>query len=92
MKFILQPRNAKEAEKRIAGLITDTLAESGNRIHSYAWHAITSWSNKIFRAFELIEYYLENIYAEDQEHVASMRPNKQLDLDGLSVLIPGILY
>ena len=92
MKSILQPRSAKEAETQIAAFISESLAEPGNKIHTYAWHTITSWSNKIFRAFETAEYYLNEIYDEDEEHAATMLPNKSLDLEGLGTLIPNILY
>ena len=92
MKSVLQPRSSKEAEIQIAALISESLAEPGNKIRTYAWHAIASWANKIFRAFESAEYYLDEIYDENQEHSAKMKPNKSLDLEGLSTLIPNILY
>jgi len=92
MKSILRPRTSKEAEKHIVTLITQTLDEPGNKITTYAWHAIASWSNKIFRAFEAVEYYFKEIYPEDAEFSASMRPNKQLDLEGLGALIPAVLF
>ena len=92
MKSILQPRSSKEAEIKIAAIVKETLQEPANKINSYSWHTISSWANKIFRAFEAAEYFLKHIYGEDQEHSASMAPNKSLDLEGLSTLIPNIIF
>ena len=92
MKSILQPRSSKEAEMKIAAIVSETLQEPGNKINSYSWHTISSWANKIFRAFEAAEYFLDEIYDETEEHSASMLPNKGLDLEGLSVLIPNIIF
>ena len=92
MKSVLQPRNSKEAEMQLAALIAESLAEPGNKIQTFAWHCIASWANKIFRAFEYAEYYLDEVYDEGQEHSAQMKPNKSLDLEGLSTLVPNILY
>jgi hypothetical protein len=64
LKLAMKPKDAKESVILISKIVDAELLRHKDKLKSYAWNQVVSWSSSISKVFEVLEYYLEHIQPE----------------------------
>ena len=92
-KLALKPKDARESIDLISKIVDTELSRHKDKLKTYAWSQVVTWTNAIQKVFQILEYYLSNIQSDsDKLNPPPMRKDNMLKLKGLNELLTEKLY
>ena len=92
-KLALKPKDARESIDLISKIVDTELSRHKDKLKTYAWSQVVTWTNAIQKVFQILEYYLANIQSDtDKLNPPPMRKDNMLKLKGLNELLTEKLY
>ena len=92
-KLALKPKDARESIDLISKIVDTELARHKDKLKTYAWSQVISWTNAIQKVFLMLEYYLANIQSDsDKSNPPPMRKDNMLKIKGLNEVLTEKLY